>query len=159
MVHIFNWACINYIRVQQLFFFILWHRNSYLCYCQKTLSTIRYSKSCILYHITYTTIGALLYQPLRFILTLNSNRSMISFGRKHRKYDMHIYFHASFHLPQRRFCRIYLSTKTSPHDPQNLLLAQTNRPMKTPGRIFFDNPFLPIRLNVAVYRHLIYTDH
>ena len=117
-------------RVQQLFFFILWHRNSYLCYCQKTLSKIRYSKSCIiLYHITYTTIGALLYQPLRFILTLNSNRS-ISFGRKHRKYGMHIYFHASFHLPQRRFCRIYLSTKTSPHDPQNLLLAQTNRPMK-----------------------------
>ena len=40
------------------------------------------------------------------------------------------------HLHQRRFCRIYLSTNHSPHDPQNLLLAQTNRPMKTPGRIF-----------------------
>ena len=40
------------------------------------------------------------------------------------------------HLRQRRFRRIYLSTNPSPHDPQNLLLAQTNRPMKTPGRIF-----------------------
>ena len=63
----------------------------------------------------------------------------------------------SCHLHQRRFRRIYLSTNPSPHDPQNLLLAQTNRPMKTPGRIFFDNPFLPIRLNVAVYRHLMCT--
>ena len=60
------------------------------------------------------------------------------------------------HLHHRRFRRIYSATNPSPHDPQNLLLAQTNRPMKTPGRIFFDNPFLPIRLNVAVYRHLIY---
>ena len=40
------------------------------------------------------------------------------------------------HLHQRRFRRIYLSTNPSPHDPQNLLLAQTNRPMKMPGRIF-----------------------
>ena len=40
------------------------------------------------------------------------------------------------HLHQRRFRRIYLSTNPSPHDPQNLLLAQANRPMKTPGRIF-----------------------
>ena len=39
-------------------------------------------------------------------------------------------------LHQRRFRRIYLSTNPSPHDPQNLLLAQTNRPMKTPGRTF-----------------------
>ena len=62
----------------------------------KNISKIRYSKSCILYHITYTTIEALLYQPLRVILTLKSNRSMISFGRKHCKYDMHTYFHASF---------------------------------------------------------------
>ena len=56
------------------------------------------------------------------------------------------------HLHQRRFRRIYLSTNPSPHDPQNLVLAQTNRPMKTPGRIFFDNPFLPIRgrLDLAV---------
>ena len=41
-----------------------------------------------------------------------------------------------WHLHQRRFRRIYLSTNPSPHDPQNLLLAQTNRPMKTPRRIF-----------------------
>ena len=61
----------------------------------KKISKIRYSKSCILYHITYTTIEALLYQPLRFILTFKSNRSMVSFGRKHCKYDMYIYFHAS----------------------------------------------------------------
>ena len=40
------------------------------------------------------------------------------------------------HLHQRRFRRIYLSTNPSPQDPQNLLLAQTNRPMETPGRIF-----------------------
>ena len=44
--------------------------------------------------------------------------------------------HTYVHLLQRRFRRIYLSTNPSPHDPQNLLLAQTNRPMKTPGRIF-----------------------
>ena len=58
----------------------------------RILSKIRYSKYCILYHITYTTIEALLYQPLRFIVTFKSNRSLISFGRKHCKYDMHIYF-------------------------------------------------------------------
>ena len=62
----------------------------------KIISKIRYSKSCILYYITYTAIEALLYQPLRFILTLKSNRSMIPFGRKHCKYDMHNNFHASF---------------------------------------------------------------
>ena len=62
----------------------------------KIISKIRYSKACILYHITYTTIEALLYQPLRFILTFKSNRSMISFGRKHCEYDMHNNFHASF---------------------------------------------------------------
>ena len=56
----------------------------------KIISEIRYSKSCILYHITYTTIEALLYQPLRFILTVESKRSMISFGRKHCKYGLHI---------------------------------------------------------------------
>ena len=55
----------------------------------KIILKIIYSKSCILYHIAYTTIEALLYQPLRFILTFKSNRSMISFGRKHYKYDMH----------------------------------------------------------------------
>ena len=55
----------------------------------KIILKIRYSKSCILYHITYTTIEALIYQPLRFKLTFKSNRSMISLGRKHYKYDMH----------------------------------------------------------------------
>ena len=60
------------------------------------ISKIRYSKSCILYHITFTTIEALLYQPLRFILNFKSKRSIVSFGRKHCKYEMHIYFHASF---------------------------------------------------------------
>ena len=44
--------------------------------------------------------------------------------------------HILQHLHQRRFLRIYLSTNHSPHDPQNVLLAQTNRPMKTPGGIF-----------------------
>ena len=62
----------------------------------KNISKIRYSKSCILYHIIYTTIEALLYQPLRFILTFKSNRGMVSFGRKHCKYGMHIYVHAFF---------------------------------------------------------------
>ena len=68
----------------------------------KIISNIRYSKYCISNHITYTTIETLLYQPLRFILTFKSNRSIISFGKKHCKYDMHdikiyiIYFHASF---------------------------------------------------------------
>ena len=68
----------------------------------KIISKIRYSKYFILYYMTYKTIEALLYPPLRFIRTFKSNRSMISFGRKHCKYDMHnmkvyiIYFHASF---------------------------------------------------------------
>ena len=62
----------------------------------KNISKIRYLKSCILYHLTYTTIEALLYQPLRFILPFKSNKSIVSFGRKHYKYDMHRYFHASF---------------------------------------------------------------
>ena len=68
----------------------------------KVISKIRYSNYCISYHITYTTIEALVYQPLRFILYFKRNRSMISFGRRHCKYDMHnmkvyiIFFHASF---------------------------------------------------------------
>ena len=62
----------------------------------KNILKIRYSKSCILYHITYTAIEALLYQSLRFIPTSKGNRSMVSFGRKHCKYDIHIYLHASF---------------------------------------------------------------
>ena len=74
VVQNFNLACINYIKKVQQLFFIL----------------------CLLYHITYTTIETLLYQPLRFIFTFKSNRSMVSFGRKHCKYDMRLYFHASF---------------------------------------------------------------
>ena len=62
----------------------------------KNISKIRYSKSCIVYHITYTTIYALLYQPQRFILTFKSNRSIVSFGGKYCKYDVHMYFYASF---------------------------------------------------------------
>ena len=60
----------------------------------KNISNIRYSKSCILYHITYTTIEALRYQTLRIILTFKRNRNMISCGRKHCKYDMHIHVYA-----------------------------------------------------------------
>ena len=83
-------------RRQQLFFFYFMATEFTLVLLSKIISKIRYSKSCILYHITYTTIEALLYQPLRFIVTFKSNRSMISFGMKHCKYDIYIYFHASF---------------------------------------------------------------
>ena len=82
-------------RGQQLFFDLMATKFT-LELLSKIISKIRYSKSCILHNITYTTIEALLYQPLRFILTLKSNRSMISFGRKHCKYDMHNNFHAPF---------------------------------------------------------------
>ena len=88
-------------RGQQLFFDIMATKVT-LELLSKIISKIRYSKYCILYHIQYTTIWVLLYQPLRFILTFKSNRSMISFGRKHCKYGMHnmkvyiIYFYASF---------------------------------------------------------------
>ena len=44
----------------------------------------------------YTTKEALLYQPLRCTLTFKSNRSMIYYGATPSKYDIHIYFHASF---------------------------------------------------------------
>ena len=82
-------------KVQQLLF-LSYGKEIHTCATVKNILKIRYSKSCMLYHITYTTIEALLYQPLRFILTFKSNRSMISFGRKHCKYDMYITFHASF---------------------------------------------------------------
>ena len=75
-------------RGQQLFFDFMSTKFTFLL-LQKIISKIRFSKSCILYHISYTTIEALLYQPLRFILTLKSNGSVFSFGRKHSKYDMH----------------------------------------------------------------------
>ena len=80
---------------QQLFFYLV-VTKFILVLLSKNISLIRYSKSCLLYHITYITIEALLYQPLRFILTFKSNRSIVSFGRKHCKYDIYIYFHASF---------------------------------------------------------------
>ena len=83
------------MRGQQLFFYFLATKFT-LVLLSKTLSKIRYSKSCILYNITYTTIEALLYQPLRFIFTLKSNRSIISFGSKHCKCDMHNNLRASF---------------------------------------------------------------
>ena len=82
-------------RGQQLFFDFL-ARKFTLVLLSKIISKIRYSKPYILYKITYTTIETLLYQPLRFILTLKSNRSIISFGRKHCKYDIHNNFHAFF---------------------------------------------------------------
>ena len=55
----------------------------------KIILKIRYYKSCILYHITYATIEVLLYQSPTIMLTFKINRSRISFGRKHYKYDMH----------------------------------------------------------------------
>ena len=86
-----------HMRGQPLFFDFMATKFT-LVLLSKIISNVRYSKSCILYHITYTTIEDLLYQPLGFILTFKSNRCMNSFGRKHCKYDMHniIYCHASF---------------------------------------------------------------
>ena len=75
-----------------MFFFYFMATKLTLVVLSKIILKIRYSKSCILYHITYTTIETLLYQPLRFILTFKSNRSMISFGRKHCIYDMYIVY-------------------------------------------------------------------
>ena len=76
-------------RGQQLFYFYFMATKFTLGLLSKIISKIRYSKSCTLYHISYTTIEVLLYQPLRFILTFKSNRSMTSFGRTHCKYGMH----------------------------------------------------------------------
>ena len=72
-----------------MFFFDFMATKFKLVLQSKIILKIRYSKSCILYHITNTTVEALPYQPLRFKLIFKSNRSMISFGRKHYKYDMH----------------------------------------------------------------------
>ena len=74
-------------RGQRLFFW----------FYSNEIHTCAYSKFCILYHITYTTIEALLYQHLRFILTFKSNISMISFRRKHCKYDLHDTFMHPFY--------------------------------------------------------------
>ena len=78
-------------QVQQLFFYLM-ITKFILVLLSKSISKIRYSKSYLLYHITYTTKEALLYQPQRFILSFKSNRCRDSFGGKHRKYDMYIYF-------------------------------------------------------------------
>ena len=79
-----------HMRGQQLFFFYFMATKFTLVLMSKILSKIINSKSCLLYHITYSTIEALLYQPLRFILTFKSKRSIIAFGRKHCKYDRNI---------------------------------------------------------------------
>ena len=77
-------------RGQQLFFDFMATKFT-LVLLSNIISKIKYSKSCILYHKTYTTIEAMLNQPLRFILTFKSKRRMIFFGRKQCKYDMHNY--------------------------------------------------------------------
>ena len=56
-------------RGQKLFFDVMATKFT-LVLLSKIISKIRYSKSCILYHIRYTKIEALPYQPLRFMLTL-----------------------------------------------------------------------------------------
>ena len=86
-----NLQCSMYIlpKRSQQFFFDFMATKFTLVLLSKIISKIRYSKSCILYHITYTTIESLHYQPLRFKLTFKSNRSMISFGGKHCKYGTH----------------------------------------------------------------------
>ena len=78
VVQNFNEACLNYKREVSNCFFDFLATKFTLVLLSKIISKIRYSKSCILYNITYTTIEALLYQPLRFILTLKSSRSIIS---------------------------------------------------------------------------------
>ena len=55
-------------KVQQLFFYLM-VTKFILVLLSKNILKMRYSKYCILKHIPYTTIEALLYQPLRFILT------------------------------------------------------------------------------------------
>ena len=76
-------------------FFLFYGNEIYTCATVKDHIEvkIRYSKSCILYHITYTTIEALLYQPLRFILTFKSNSSMISLEGSITNMTCIIYFH------------------------------------------------------------------
>ena len=70
-------------------FFLFYSNEIHTCATVKDHIEDKIFKSCKLYHITYTKIEALLYQPLCFILTFKSNRSIISFGRKHYKYDMY----------------------------------------------------------------------
>ena len=88
-VQIFNWACINYIREVSNCFFLFYGNEIHTCATVKDHIKDKIFK--ILYFISHNIYNyeALLYQPLRFILTFKSNRSMISFGKKHCKYDMH----------------------------------------------------------------------
>ena len=105
----------------------------------KIISKIRYSKSCILYHITYTTIEALLYQPLRFILTFKSNRSMISFWRKHCKYDLrNIYFHASF-LDMHLSLSLMAKTIAQSDCKNNWLFVCLNKSLTSPCFVLLNN--------------------
>ena len=76
-------------RGQQLFSDFMGTKLT-LVLLSKIISKIRFSKFCILYYITYTAIEALLYQPLRFILTFKSNGSMISFGGQHCKLNPYL---------------------------------------------------------------------
>ena len=64
-------------RGPQLVFFYFMATKFTLVLLSKIISKIRVSKPCLLYHITYTTKEALHDQPLRFILTFESKRSMI----------------------------------------------------------------------------------
>ena len=79
-----------------MFFFYFMAAKFTLVLLSKIILKKRYSKSCILYHITYITIEALLYHPLRFILTFKSNRSRISLQGSITNMTRIIYFHAFF---------------------------------------------------------------
>ena len=81
-------------------------------------------------------LKTLIFTHLRFIKAVASDQHNYANNIKMIKGVHQLTLRPNMHLHQRRFRRIYLSTNPSPHDPQNLLLAQTNRPMKTPGRIF-----------------------
>ena len=80
---------------QSFFFFFDFMATKFtLVLLSKIKLKIIYSNSCILYyyniisHNIYSNRGPD-YQPLRYILTFKSNRSMISVERKHYKHDMH----------------------------------------------------------------------
>ena len=94
VLQIFNWVCINYIReVSNCFYFYSIATKFTLKLLSKIISKIRYSKYCILDHIT---IEALLYQSLRIMLTFKSNRSMISVANMTCiiwKYILYIFMH------------------------------------------------------------------
>ena len=100
-------------RGQQLFF-LFYGTKFTLVLLSKIISKIRYSKACII----YTTMRHCFIKPLRFILTFKSNRHMISFERKHCKYDMHyiltciLSMHCTqvFHWWQRLLHKVFVRT-------------------------------------------------